>query len=67
MNQIKKRPHFSVGPFKSSLSGQCAYLAGPCGPTTSAAEELNCRVRYGNGCFLLAMTTRIEIEQRERA
>lgn len=45
----------------SYLSGQRAYLPGPCGPSTSAAEELNCRVRNGNGCFLFAQVTRIEI------
>ena len=49
------------------LSGQRAYLAGPCGPTTSAAEELNCRVRDGNGCYLLAMATRIETFGAPRA
>ena len=40
------------------LTGRRTYLAGPCGPTTSVAEELNCRVRDGNGCDLLAMVTR---------
>ena len=51
--------------FKVYLSGQRAYLPDPCGPSTSAAEELNCRVRDGNGCFLLAMATRIEIIGRQ--
>src|SRR5271166_3099953 len=41
-----------------ALPGRRAYLAGPCGPTTSAAEELNCRVRDGNGCGLLALAAR---------
>ncbi len=43
-----------------SLFGQRPYLPDPCGSSTSGAEELNCRVRDGNGCGLLAMATRIE-------
>lgn len=46
---------------KLLLSGQRAYLPSPCGLSTSAAEELNGRVRDGNGCDLLAMATRIDI------
>ena len=30
-------------------------------PTTIGAEELNFRVRYGNGCDLFAIATRQEI------
>ena len=29
-------------------------------PTTIGAEELNFRVRYGNGCDLFAIVTRLE-------
>ncbi len=47
-------------PFELYQSGQRASLAGRCQPTTFAAEGLNCRVRDGNGCFPLAMATRIE-------
>src|SRR5678815_3221696 len=48
------------GALQIYLSAQRAYLAGGRPPTTSAAEELNFRVRDGNGCGLLAMVTRIE-------
>src|SRR5262245_40993502 len=48
------------------LSGQRAYLPDPHGPSTSAAEELNCRVRDGNGCFLLAMVTRKSVRPCKR-
>jgi hypothetical protein len=34
-------------------------LTGTCVPTTIGAEKLNFRVRYGNGCDLLAIATRL--------
>ena len=34
-------------------------LAGGKPPTTIGAEELNFRVRYGNGCDLFAIATRL--------
>ena len=34
-------------------------LTGTCVPTTIGAEKLNFRVRYGNGCDLLAVATRL--------
>ena len=36
-------------------------LTGTCVPTTIGAEKLNFRVRYGNGCDLLAIITRPSI------
>ena len=36
-------------------------LTGTCVPTTIGAEKLNFRVRYGNGCDLLALITRLFI------
>ena len=56
--QTQKGPFLSKRTFFEKLTGRRAYLAGPCGPTTSAAEEFNCRVRDGNGWDLLAMVTR---------
>lgn len=53
----KKKPLLIAGA-DLNLTGRRAYLAGPRDPTTSAAESLNCRVRYGNGCFPLAMAAR---------
>ena len=32
---------------------------GGCPPSIISAEKLNCRVRYGNGCSLLAIATRL--------
>ena len=34
-------------------------LTGALAPTTIGAEKLNFRVRYGNGCDLLAIITRL--------
>ena len=56
VSQKQKSPGYHRGFLNSS--GQRAYLPGGCPPSTSAAEKLNCRVRNGNGCFLLAMATR---------
>ncbi len=53
----KKRPQPKLGPF-NNLTGRRAYLARDYSLTTSAAEKLNCCVRDGNRCFLLAMITR---------
>lgn len=58
---IKQKSPSVEGPFKSYVSARRAYLPGSHPPSTSAAEELNDRVRNGNGCVLLAMTTRIQI------
>ena len=38
---------------------QCPTLTGAHAPTTIGAEKLNFRVRYGNGCDLLAIATRL--------
>jgi hypothetical protein len=39
------------------IARQCPTLTGAFAPTTIGAEKLNFRVRYGNGCDLLAITT----------
>ena len=41
-------------------------LTGAPAPTTIGAEKLNFRVRYGNGCDLLALITRL-IKLRDRS
>ena len=38
---------------------QCPTLTGTHVPTTIGAEKLNFRVRYGNGCDLLAIIARL--------
>lgn len=43
-------------------TGQHAFLAAPCGATTSADAELNCCVRNGNRCFLRSMVTRKPVQ-----
>jgi hypothetical protein len=50
---------------KTTFSGclRCAWqrptLTGTRVPTTIGAEKLNFRVRYGNGCDLLAIAARL--------
>ena len=41
------------------LAWQRPTLTGTRVPTTIGAEKLNFRVRYGNGCDLLAIATRL--------
>jgi hypothetical protein len=41
------------------LAWQRPTLTGTFVPTTIGAEKLNFRVRYGNGCDLLAIATRL--------
>ena len=55
--QTQKRPQPKLGSL-IILTGRRAYLARDYSLTTSAAEKLNCCVRDGNRCFLLAMITR---------
>src|SRR5882672_11175185 len=38
---------------------QRSTLPDPCGPSTIDPEELNCRVRNGNGCDLFGIATSI--------
>jgi hypothetical protein len=42
----------------NSKAWQCPTLTGTRVPTTIGAEKLNFRVRYGNGCDLLAIIAR---------
>ena len=42
-----------------AFAWQRPTLTGTCVPTTIGAEKLNFRVRYGNGCDLLAIATRL--------
>jgi hypothetical protein len=42
-----------------SIAWQRPTLTGTFVPTTIGAEKLNFRVRYGNGCDLLAIITRL--------
>ena len=42
-----------------SFAWQRPTLTGTRVPTTIGAEKLNFRVRYGNGCDLLAIATRL--------
>src|SRR3954462_13413132 len=42
-----------------SCAWQRPTLTGAHAPTTIGAEKLNFRVRYGNGCDLLALITRL--------
>ncbi len=55
----KKDNHFQV---VFLLARQRPTLTGTCVPTTIGAEKLNFRVRDGNGCDLLAITTRLFLE-----
>ncbi len=57
VQDTKKDPNRSWG-LLIILTGRRAYLARDYSLTTSAAEKLNCCVRDGNRCFLLAMITR---------
>ena len=41
------------------IAWQRPTLTGGEAPTTIGAEKLNFRVRYGNGCDLLAIVTRL--------
>ena len=41
------------------IAWQRPTLAGTCVPTTIGAKKLNFRVRYGNGCDLLAIAARL--------
>ena len=45
--------------FKVIIAWQRPTLTGTRVPTTIGAEKLNFRVRYGNGCDLLAIATRL--------
>src|SRR3954452_12270571 len=45
--------------YKRSLAWQRPTLTGGEPPTTIGAKELNFRVRYGNGCDLFAIATRL--------
>src|SRR5213080_2830643 len=42
-----------------TFAWQRPTLTGTCVPTTIGAEKLNFRVRYGNGCDLLAIATKL--------
>lgn len=54
----RKSPDSEESRLIECLTGRRAILASDRSLTTFAAEELNCRVRDGNGCDLLAMVTR---------
>ncbi len=54
----QKRQPFSDCPFRA---WQRPTLTGTRVPTTIGAEKLNFRVRYGNGCDLLAIAARLFI------
>ena len=43
---------------------QWPTLPGGCPPSTIGADELNCRVRDGTGCFARAMTTKPRKNQK---
>ncbi len=43
---------------RNDLAWRCPTLTGGDPPTTIGAEELNFRVRHGNGCDLFAIITR---------
>ena len=45
--------------YKRGLAWQRPTLTGGEPPTTIGAEKLNFRVRYGNGCDLLAIVTKL--------
>ena len=45
--------------FKNKTAWQRPTLTGTRVPTTIGAEKLNFRVRYGNGCDLLAIAARL--------
>ena len=51
----KKAPHRVL----SQFAWRRPTLTGAHAPTTIGAEKLNFRVRYGNGCDLLAIATRL--------
>jgi hypothetical protein len=51
------------GILKSLLAWQRPTLTGGEPPTTIGAEKLNFRVRYGNGCDLLAIATKLSFLQ----
>ena len=53
---IQKRTAGSAVLFRA---WQRPTLTGALAPTTIGAEKLNFRVRYGNGCDLLAIVTRL--------
>jgi hypothetical protein len=44
------------------IAWQRPTLTGAFAPTTIGAEKLNFRVRYGNGCDLLAITARLLLD-----
>ena len=52
----KKEQRLVAVPFRA---WQCPTLTGTRVPTTIGAEKLNFRVRYGNGCDLLAIAARL--------
>ena len=53
----QKKPLLLQGPLERKSLATC-YSPGAFRPSTIAAEELNDRVRNGNGCDLLAIITR---------
>ena len=50
--EIKKAYHL-IGLYNYSQRRPTLPLSHP--SSTIGAEELNCRVRYGNGCFIFAI------------
>ncbi len=56
----KKEDSFRC-PLCFCLAASCSHRGKP--PTTIGAEELNGRVRDGNGCDLFAVATRLCMEQ----
>ena len=54
--QKKRQPYLRI---VFLIAWQRPTLTGARAPTTIGAEKLNFRVRYGNGCDLLAIITRL--------
>ena len=61
LNRLTKGPLLKIRKIKTpkGLAWQRPTLTGTFVPTTIGAEKLNFRVRYGNGCDLLAIITRL--------
>ena len=66
LNRLTKGPKFDIYKLNKRIAptlGHClatSYSHRGKPPTTIGAEELNCRVRNGNGCGLFAIATKQE-------